>query len=106
MNTATAERDIEAYLHRRVRKLGGDYRRVKWIGVRGAPDDLVGVPFNRTLWDRAPFNALVECKRPGEEPEPHQLREHERLRSWGLVVYIVATAEEIDAILPLPKKGK
>lgn len=100
------ERDIEAYLHRRVRALGGDYRRVKWIGHRGAPDDLVGIPTSPTLWPHPPLNALVECKRPGEEPEPHQVREHARLRSWGITVHNVATTEEIDAILPLPKKGK
>ena len=28
------EREIEAYLHRRVREAGGDYRRTEWIEPR------------------------------------------------------------------------
>lgn len=93
----TRESDIENYLHRRAKVLGGSYRRVKWIGRRGANDDLILLPGR---------HMLVECKRPGEVPEPHQAREHERLRAAGFEVYTVSTTEEIDVILPLPKKGK
>lgn len=86
------ENQVEAYLHRRVKALGGDYRRVAWIGRRHANDDLILLP-GRHLF--------VECKRSGEKPRPGQTREHERLRAAGCEVHTVSTTAEIDAILPL-----
>jgi hypothetical protein len=86
------ENKIEDYLHAEVKALGGGYRRVKWIGRSGANDDLILLP--RWSW-----HALVECKRPGEEPESHQEREHARLRAAGFQVFVVSTFAEIDAML-------
>ena len=37
------EREIEAYLHRRV-EAGGDYRRTEWIGRANGPDDRIMLP--------------------------------------------------------------
>lgn len=85
------ENAIEAYLHRRVRDLGGDYRRVQWVGRRHAGDDFILLP-GRHL--------MVECKRPGEKPRPGQDREHQRLRASGLEVHVVSTYEEIDQLFP------
>lgn len=85
------ESQVEGYLHRRVKELGGSHRRLKWIGRRGANDDLILLP-GRHL--------LVECKRPGKEPEAHQVREHERLRAAGFEVHTVSSYDEIDALLP------
>jgi len=82
---------IEQHLHDRVKELGGDYRRVSWIGRNAAADDLVLLP-NRHL--------LVECKRPGKAATPAQAREHDRLRAAGFEVHVVSTFAEIDAILP------
>lgn len=87
------ESQIEAYLHRRVRALGGSHRRMQYQGRRSATDDLILLP-GRHL--------LIECKRPGEKPEPHQAREHDRLRWAAFEVYTVSTTDEIDQILPLP----
>ena len=87
------ESQIEDYLHRRVKALGGDYRRMQYLGRRGATDDLILLP-GRHL--------VVECKRPGEKPEPHQAREHERLRWAAFEVHTVSTTDEIDKILPKP----
>lgn len=89
----TAERNIEAYLHKRAKALGGDYRRVSWIGRNGASDDLILLP-GRHL--------LVECKKPGKKATEAQAREHERLRAAGFEVHVVSTFAEIDAILPPP----
>lgn len=89
------ESKVEDYLHARVKELGGEYRRVKWIGRRRATDDLILLP-GRHL--------LVECKRPGEKPEPGQLREHKRLRDAGFEVHVASSFEEVDAILP-PTQG-
>ena len=37
---------IEKYLVQRVKALGGEVRKVNWIGRRGAPDRLVMLPEN------------------------------------------------------------
>ena len=86
------ESQIEEFLHARVKALGGDYRRVSWIGRNHGPDDLILLP-GRSF--------MVEVKRPGEKPRPGQEREHERLRTAGITVHVVSTIADIDAILPL-----
>jgi hypothetical protein len=86
----------ENYLHKRVRELGGEHRRIKWLGHDKSPDDLVSLP------GRFPF--LVEVKAPGVK-FPHnaheraQAREHERLRRMGFKVFVVSSFEEIDEVL-------
>lgn len=87
------ENQIEKHLHDRVKALGGDYRRVSWIGRNGAADDLVMLPGR---------HALVECKRPGKDATPAQAREHGRLRAAGFEVHVVSTTDQIDAIFPAP----
>jgi hypothetical protein len=98
------ESEIEAYLVARVKDLGGEVRKVKWIGRRGAPDRLVMLPgivresarrpvvvTDRTIW--------VELKAPGVKPEPHQVREHERMRAMGQRVEVVDSLERVDEVL-------
>ena len=99
------ERDIEAHLVRRVKELGGEVRKVQWIGRRGAPDRLVMLPA-RTV--RVPGGRIeyedetvwVELKAPGAEPEPHQLREHERMRKLGQRVVVIDSIEGVEELLP------
>lgn len=91
------ENQIEKYLHDRVKELGGDYRRLSWIGRNNANDDFVLLPGR---------HMLVECKRPKKTATAAQAREHDRLRKAGLEVYVVSTKEEIDAILPKPTESK
>ena len=85
------EAKIEKYLCDRVKMLGGEVRKVKWIGRRGAPDRVVMLPGGRLYW--------VELKRPGQKAEPHQAREHERLRDMGQRVLIIDSFEAIEALL-------
>ena len=92
----TRESQIEKYLHDRVKALGGEYRRMSWIGRRNANDDLI------LLYD-PPRHLVVECKRPGEDATEAQAREHDRLRRAGCEIHVVSTFEQIDAILPPPK---
>lgn len=92
------ERDIERYLVKRVKALGGEVRKVQWIGRRGAPDRVVmckGRVFVHDLGD----DAWVEVKTTGEKPEPHQLREHERMRAMGQRVVVIDSIEAVDALL-------
>ena len=92
------ERDIEAHLVKRVKALGGEVRKVQWIGRRGAPDRLVMVPFQGkspsqrcTIW--------VELKATGEKPEPHQVREHARMFRMGQHVVVIDSIEGVEALL-------
>ena len=85
-----SEQDVERYLTGRVAKLGGETRKVQWIGRRGAPDRLVMLP-GRTTW--------VELKAPGEKAKPHQLREHARMRALGQAVVVIDSCYGVDELL-------
>ena len=83
------ERDIEKYLHKRVHEAGGEYRRLRWIGRSGAPDDAIvlnGVH-------------LVECKAPSKKLSPHQAREHKRLNEQGVPTYVLDSYAMVDTFL-------
>lgn len=80
------ERDIEGHLVRRVEAIGGEIRKVKWIERTGAPDRLV-------MYKGATF---VELKRPGKDLEPHQFREHTRMRKHGLKTLMLNSFEGVD----------
>jgi hypothetical protein len=91
------ESDIEEYLVERVRKLGGELRKVKWIGRNGAPDRLVMLP-DRTVW--------VELKAPGlaalfphTPHERQQHREHVRMRAMNQRVEVVDSYQGVDEVL-------
>lgn len=73
------ERDIERYLIAQVNARGGELRKVKWIGRRGAPDRFVMLP-DRSFW--------IELKAPGEKLKAHQWREHMRMRLLGQDVVV------------------
>ena len=94
------EREVEAYLVKSVRALGGECRKVEWIGRRGAPDRLVMLPLSgrsgrwsssRTIW--------VELKAPGEKAKPHQKREHDRMRAMGQLVVVIDSLEGVSELL-------
>jgi len=96
---------IEQYLVDRVKELGGEVRKVKWIGRRGAPDRLVMLPMKLTSsdadadyagWSKALW---VELKATGEKAKPHQVREHERMRAMGQRVEVVDSIERVDEVL-------
>ncbi len=94
--TDTRERDVEAYLVKRVTDAGGEVRKLKWIGRAGAPDRAVflhGVTF-------------VELKRPGKTPTHAQQREMARLRARGAVCEWANSFEMVDEIMDrITKRG-
>ena len=96
------ESDIENHLVARVKEMGGEVRKVKWIGRRGAPDRLVMLPargianhcavrFADTIW--------VELKATGVPAESHQLREHDRMRKMGQHVVVIDSLEGVEELL-------
>lgn len=101
---AKRESDIEKHLVKRVKELGGEVRKVQWIGHRGAPDRLVMLPSEWTdpaaLYPSRWGGAIwVELKAPGAKPEPHQLREHETMRSMGQRVVVIDSIEGVEELL-------
>lgn len=94
------ERDIEDYLVKRVNAMGGEVRKVKWIGRRGAPDRLVMLPARVTINGIGMNNsAWVELKAPGEKAKPHQAREHERMRKMGQRVEVIDSLAGVEELL-------
>ncbi len=84
------ERDIERYLVAEAKARGGEVRKVKWVGRRGAPDRLVLLG-TRGFW--------VELKAPGVAAEDYQLREHARMRAFGCEVFVIDSLDGVDHVL-------
>lgn len=112
------ESDVEDYLVERVKELGGEVRKVKWIGRNGAPDRLVMLPFRDASpavlarfavagpVQHLPATIWVELKAPGKKAtfpadarERAQRREHERMRRMGQRVEVIDSFEGVDALL-------
>lgn len=99
------ERDIEKHLVQRVKALGGEVRKVQWIGRRGAPDRLVMRPligYDKPVMDwmlKWKGGTYVELKAPGVKPETYQLREHERMRAMGQRVVVIDSIAGVEELL-------
>lgn len=102
------ERDIEAHLVKRVKALGGEVRKVQWVGRVGAPDRLVMLPTriirrlagDRVVLARRPaFAVWAELKAPGEKARPSQVREHQRMRAMGQWVLVIDSIEGVEELL-------
>lgn len=85
------EKDIERYLVRRVKELGGVAYKFTSPGHAGVPDRLVCLPPGRA-W-------FVELKAPGQAPRPLQEAEIGRLRGLGFPVFVIDCREGVDALL-------
>ena len=101
LNRPLRESDIEKYLVKRVKELGGECRKIQFIGRPGAPDRLVMLPYQMDKFeDDQPSSTIwVELKAPGKKAEPHQAREHERMRKMGQHVEVIDSFEGVDALL-------
>ena len=96
---------IEKHLVKRVKELGGEVRKVQWVGRRGAPDRAVLRNADQAAADTLReydmacmtdsdlarvareivglYISWPELKATGIKPEAHQLREHGRMRAMG-----------------------
>ena len=95
------ESQIEKYLVAQVKALGGECRKVRWIGRTNAPDRFVMLP-PRYLCARPtahPQSIWVELKAPGKKPTSGQLREHERMRGMGQRVEVIDSFEGVDELI-------
>ena len=101
------ESEIESYLVKKVKEVGGECRKVKWLGRNGAPDRLVMLPRSETaIWNNWNNTIWVELKAEGlaalfphTPHERQQHREHERMRAMGQRVVVLDTFAAIDELL-------
>lgn len=121
------ESQIERHLVKRVKELGGEVRKVQWVGRQGAPDRLVMLPavhhpawsdpngrdagggrkvYWGAGWTKPERTVWVELKNPdtirtfpANAHERAQYREHERMRKLGQHVEVIGTIEQVEALL-------
>lgn len=75
------EREIEAYLGREARAMGCLWYKFVSPGARGVPDRILILPDGQLIF--------VELKAESGELALLQMRQIERLRSWGQTVYVI-----------------
>ena len=97
------ESEIESYLVKRVKEVGGECRKVKWLGRNGAPDRLVMLPprdreENGTIWVELKAEGLATLF-PHTPHERQQHRVHERMRAVGQRVVVIDSLTGVDALL-------
>jgi hypothetical protein len=88
---------LQDYLKQKVQKSGGQYRKVRWEGRNGCPDCFV--------WWQWPHVAFIEIKAFGDRVSKVQDREIERMRTYGLPVYIARSNEDVDKIVEQVRSG-
>lgn len=89
------EADVEEYLVKAVKALGGEVRKVAWIGRAKAPDRFVMLPGSTP-------NFWAEVKRPGYVHNAHveaQEREHAIMRTLDEIVHVLDSFDAVDAAL-------
>lgn len=83
------EKQVEQYLIRRVKSLGG--LSLKLTSLIGIPDRLVLLPGGRCVF--------VELKRPGEHPRKLQEIRMKQLRRLGFKTYVADSYMQVDKLL-------
>ena len=88
---------LQSHLKHVVQHSGGQYRKVRWEGRRGCPDCFV--------WWTWPHVAFIEIKADKDRVSKVQDQEIQRMRNYGVPVYIARSNEEIDEIVEKVRKG-
>lgn len=89
---ATKEGRVQKYAKERFEALGGLVRKLSYENRVGAPDLLVILP-SGIVW-------FVEVKKDeNTKPDPHQLREHERMSKRGANVFVVGSFKQVDDLI-------
>lgn len=93
------EARIENYLRRRVKEEGGQIRKMRWIGRRGAADNFM-------WWPEGKY-AFVEVKAEGCDVDWRSLqgREIRRMYEDGIAIWVVKSHEEVDRLIAEVKGG-
>ncbi len=82
------ESDIEKYLTKQVKLLGG--KAYKWVspGNNGVPDRIVFLPKGHIIF--------VELKAPGKMPTELQTHQHRKLNALGHDVFVLDGMAKVD----------
>ena len=89
---STPEGKIQKYAKEQFEAIGGLVRKMAFEGRRAATDLLVILP-GGIVW-------FVEVKKDeNTKPDPHQLREHERMRKRGANVFVVGSFKQVDGLI-------
>jgi hypothetical protein len=86
------EKDIEQYLRKRVKDIGGLCLKLECPGYTGVPDRMILLPGGHVLF--------AELKAPGKRERPRQELVHRIFRGLGLTVYnTVDSREKVQGII-------
>lgn len=100
----TPEGKIQTYAQEQLKKRGCLVRKISYEGRRGCPDLLVLVPLRRGFdwcrWELEPQTLFLEIKKDEQtKPDPHQQREHERIRQHGGDARVIGSKEQVDSLI-------
>ena len=85
------EKNIEAYLVKRIHAIGGECEKFASPMKRSVPDRIVTMPGGKLIF--------VELKRHGKQPSELQERDHQRRREMGFDVRVIDSKEGVDALI-------
>ena len=85
------EKEIENYLAKEIKKVGGLCYKFVSPGNAGVPDRLCILNNGRVFF--------AELKAPGKKPRPSQSKQILRMRQCGQTVYVIDSKTQIDFII-------
>lgn len=103
----TPEGIIQTYAQEQLKKCGCLVRKISYEGRRGCPDLLVLVPVRRIastayrdVHTAEAKTMFLEIKKDEQtKPDPHQQREHERMRAVGADVRVIGSKGQVDELV-------
>lgn len=97
----TPEGKIQYYAMARLKAKGCLVRKISYEGRRGCPDLLVLVPPIEDGGISLPaITMFLEIKKDEQtKPDPHQQREHERMRAVGADVRTIGSKAQVDTLV-------
>ena len=81
------EKDIESYLNKQIKSLGGLSMKFVSPGKSGVPDRII-------LYNNHCY--FVELKKPNEKPRALQIKIHEQFLEQGFTVKVIDTKDGVD----------
>ena len=97
----TPEGRVQKYCMEQLKAKGCLVRKISYEMRRGCPDLLVLVPERETNSDYFfAYTLFLEIKKDEQtKPDPHQQREHERIRQHGGDVRVIGSKEQVDSLI-------
>lgn len=105
----TPEGKIQYYAMAKLKAKGCLVRKISYEGRRGCPDLLVLVPYRVgvpgksvpwLVWPKEAQTMFLEIKKDEQtKPDPHQQREHERMRAVGADVRTIGSKAKVDSLV-------